>query len=155
MAAIKIPTRDIINIEPQAPGIAEIEKYIFKDVAGTQLINLVRHDTISGMNVVYSVITDLTKVNIDFDPSLLLINKAQYQSIFNQFSIKLTAKVPEEAFYDENTTLPEDNLLTNVYYDEVKEELILEFENVRQTELVQVEVETDGRIDRVRENDYF
>ena len=29
MAAIKIPTRDIINIEPQAPGIAEIEKYIF------------------------------------------------------------------------------------------------------------------------------
>jgi hypothetical protein len=95
MAAIKIPTRDIINIEPQAPNIAEIEKYIFKDVAGTQLINLVRHDTISGMNVVYSVITDLTKVNIDFDPSLLLINKAQYQSIFNQFSIKLTAKVPE------------------------------------------------------------
>ena len=155
MAAIKIPTRDIVNIEPQAPGIAEIEKYIFKDVAGTQLINLVRHDTISGMNVVYSVITDLTKVNIDFDPLLLLINKAQYQSIFNQFSIKLTAKVPEETFYDENTTLPEDNLLTNVYYDEVREELILEFENVKQTELVQVEVETDGRIDRVRENDYF
>jgi hypothetical protein len=45
--------------------------------------------------------------------------------------------------------------LTNVYYDEVREELILEFENVKQTELVQVEVETDGRIDRVRENDYF
>jgi len=31
----------------------------------------------------------------------------------------------------------------------------LEFNNVKTTELVQVEVETDGKINRVRENDYF
>jgi len=153
MAAIKLPTRDIVNIEPQVSGLAEIEKYIFQDIAGTQLINLVRHDTISGVDVVYSVISDLTKVNIDFDPSLLLINKAQYQSIFNQYSIKLVNKIPEETYYDENQELPENNLLTNAYYD--GENLILEFNNVKTTELVQVEVETDGKISRVRENDYF
>lgn len=153
MAAIKLPTRDIVNIEPQLPGLAEIEKYIFQDIAGTQLINLVRHDTISGVDVVYSVISDLTKVNIDFDPSLILINKAQYQSIFNQYSIKLVNKIPEETYYDENQELPENNLLTNAYYD--GENLILEFNNVKTTELVQVEVETDGKINRVRENDYF
>jgi hypothetical protein len=153
MAAIKLPTRDIVNIEPQVSGLAEIEKYIFQDIAGTQLINLVRHDTISGVDVVYSVISDLTKVNIDFDPSLLLINKAQYQSIFNQYSIKLVNKIPEETYYDENQELPENNLLTNAYYD--GESLILEFNNVKTTELVQVEVETDGKINRVRENDYF
>jgi len=154
MAAIKLPTRDIVNIETQVvSGLAEIEKYIFQDIAGTQLINLVRHDTISGVDVVYSVISDLTKVNIDFDPSLLLINKAQYQSIFNQYSIKLVNKIPEETYYDENQELPENNLLTNAYYD--GENLILEFNNVKTTELVQVEVETDGKINRVRENDYF
>ena len=153
MAAIKLPTRDIVNIEPQVSGLAEIEKYIFQDIAGTQLINLVRHDTIVGIDVVYSVISDLTKVNIDFDPSLLLINKAQYQSIFNQYSIKLVNKIPEETYYDENQELPENNLLTNAYYD--GENLILEFNNVKNTELVQVEVETDGKINRVRENDYF
>jgi len=154
MAAIKLPTRDIVNIETQAlSGLVEIEKYIFQDIAGTQLINLVRHDTISGVDVVYSVISDLTKVNIDFDPSLLLINKAQYQSIFNQYSIKLVNKIPEETYYDENQELPENNLLTNAYYD--GENLILEFNNVKTTELVQVEVETDGKINRVRENDYF
>jgi len=43
--------------------------------------------------------------------------------------------------------------LTNAYYD--GENLILEFNNVKTTELVQVEVETDGKINRVRENDYF
>lgn len=153
MAAIKLPTRDIVNIEPQIAGIAEIEKYIFQDIAGTELINLVRHDTVTGIDVVYSVISDLTKVNIDFDPSLLLLNKAQYQSIFNQYSIKLVNKVPDETFYDQNKELPENNLLTNVYYD--GDDLVLEFQNVKTTELVQVEVETDGKINRVRENDYF
>jgi hypothetical protein len=153
MGAIKIPSRDVVNIETQLPDIAEIEKYIYQDIAGTELINLVRHDTISGVNVVYSVISDLTKVNIDFDPSLLLLNKAQYQSVFNQFSIKLTNKIPDETYYDENSELPENNLLTNAYYD--GEDLVLEFINVKDTELVQIEIETDGKIDRVRENDYL
>lgn len=153
MAAIKIPSRDIVNIETQLPDIAEIEKYIFQDIAGTELINLVRHDTISGINVVYSVISDLTRVKIDFDPSLLLLNKAQYQSVFNQFSIKLTSKIPDETYYEQNVELPENNLLTNAYFD--GEDLIIEFIGVRETELVQIEIETDGKIDRVRENDYI
>ena len=153
MAAIKIPSRDVVNIETQLPDIAEIEKYIYQDIAGTELINLVRHDTISGINVTYSIISDLTKVNITFDPSLLLLNKAQYQSIFNQYSINLVNKIPDTTFYDENTLLPENNLLTNTYYD--GENLVIEFVNVKDTELVQVEIETDGKIDIVRENDYI
>lgn len=153
MGAVKLPTRDIVNIEPQVASIAEIDKYIFQDVAGTELINIVRHDTISGINVVYSVISDLTKINIDFDPSLLLLNKAQYQSIFNQYSIKLTSKIPSQTFYEENQDLPETNLLTNSYFD--GDNLVIEFINVKNTELIQIEIETDGRIDRVRENDYL
>lgn len=153
MAAIKIPSRDVVNIETQLPDIAEIEKYIYQDIAGTELINLVRHDTISGINVTYSIISDLTKVNITFDPSLLLLNKAQYQSVFNQYSINLVNKIPDSTFYDENALLPEDNLLTNTYYD--GENLVIEFVNVKDTELVQVEIETDGKIDIVRENDYI
>lgn len=153
MAAIKIPSRDVVNIETQLPDIAEIEKYIYQDIAGTELINLVRHDTISGINVTYSIISDLTKVNITFDPSLLLLNKAQYQSIFNQYSINLVNKIPDTTFYDENILLPENNLLTNTYYD--GENLVIEFVNVKDTELVQVEIETDGKIDIVRENDYI
>jgi len=153
MAAIKLPSRDIVNIEPALPTLAEYEKFLFQDIGGTELISLVRHDTISGINVVYSVISDLTKVNIDFDPSLLLINQAKYQSIFNQYAINLTSKIPEAIFYEENQQDPPNNLLTNSYFD--GENLIIEFEGVRYTEVIEVEVETDGRIDRVRENDYF
>lgn len=153
MAAIKLPSRDIVNIEPQLPTISEYEKYLFQDIGGTELINLVRHDTVQGIDVRYTVISDLTKVNIDFDPSLLLINQAKYQSIFNQYGINLTSKIPDENFYEENDQKPESNLLTNSYFD--GESLIIEFEGVSATEVVEIEVETDGRIDRVRENDYF
>lgn len=153
MAAVKIPARDVINIEPQAPQIAEIEKYLFQDIGGTELINLVRHDTVIGLDVRYNIISDLNKINTDFDPSLLLLNQAQYESIFNRYSIKLVSKIPDSTFYKENLQLPENNLLTNSYFD--GENLVLEFQNVKSTEVVEIEIETDGRIDRVRENDYF
>lgn len=153
MAGIKLPTRDIVNIEPQLPTISEYERYLFQDIGGTEMINLVRHDTVTGIDVRYVIISDLIKVNIEFDPSLLLINQAKYQSIFNQYAINLSSKVPDENFYEQNDIDPPSNLITNTYFD--GENLIIEFQGVSSTEVVEVEVETDGRIDRVRENDYF
>lgn len=150
--AIKLPSRDIVDIAPQVGNLAEIEQFLFQDIGGTSLINLVRHDTISGIDVVYSIISNLSKLNIDFDPSLILVNKAVYQSIFNQYSIQLMSRVPQETFYSLNEQRPPDNLGTNVYFD--GEDLVIEFENVRQTEFIEIEIETDGKINSVRENDY-
>ena len=150
--AIKLPSRDIVDIAPQVGNLAEIEQFLFQDIGGTSLINLVRHDTISGIDVVYSIISNLSKLNIDFDPSLILVNKAVYQSIFNQYSIQLMSRVPQETFYSLNEQRPPDNLGTNVYFD--GENLVIEFENVRQTEFIEIEIETDGKINSVRENDY-
>ena len=150
--AIKLPSRDIVDIAPQVGNLAEIEQFLFQDIGGTSLINLVRHDTISGIDVVYSIISNLSKLNIDFDPSLILVNKAVYQSIFNQYSIQLMSRVPQETFYSLNEQRPPDNLGTNVYFD--GEDLVIEFEYVRQTEFIEREIETDGKINSVRENDY-
>ena len=150
--AIKLPSRDIVNIESQVADVAQIEQFLFQDIGGTSLINLVRHDTISGIDVIYSIISNLSKLNIDFDPSLILVNKAVYQSIFNQYSIQLMSRVPQETFYSLNEQRPPDNLGTNVYFD--GEDLVIEFENVRQTEFIEIEIETDGKINSVRENDY-
>jgi hypothetical protein len=152
VGAIKIPARDVVNIETQLAETSEIEQFLFQDIGGTELINLVRHDTISGIDPIYSIISKLSKLNIDFDPSLILVNKATYQSIFQQYSIKLANKVPSQKFYDSNEQLPESNLITNVYFDGL--DLVIEFENVKKTEFIEVEIETDGKINSVRENDY-
>lgn len=150
--AIKLPSRDIVNIESQVGDVAEIEQFLFQDIGGTSLINLVRQDTVSGINIAYSIISNLTKIGIDFDPSLILINKAAYQSIFHQYSIQLVNKIPQEKFYSLNEERPPDNLATNVYFD--GENLVIEFENIKQTEFVELQIETDGKINTVRENDY-
>ena len=139
--AVKLPSRDIVNIQSQVGNVAEIEQFLFQDIGGTSLIN-----------VAYSIISNLTKIAIDFDPSLILINKAAYQSIFHQYSIKLINKIPQEKFYSSNELVPPDNLATNVYFD--GEDLVIEFENVKQTEFVEIQIETDGKINSVRENDY-
>jgi hypothetical protein len=150
--AIKIPSRDIVNISSQSVSVAELEQFLFQDIGGTSLINLVRHDTISGINLSYSTIINLKKIAIDFDPSFILINKASYKSIFHQFSIKLVSKIHQDKFYSSNELFPPSNLLTNVYFD--GDNLVIEFENIKETEFVELQIETDGKINSVRENDY-
>lgn len=154
MAAIKLPSRDVVNIESQPTSYSEIDFLLFRQIGGTELITLVRNDTILSEDNLYSVISDVNKTKISFDPSLLLTNKASYQSIFNGFQIKLTEKIPEENMYEksQNEYTPEYSLLTNAYWD--GENLVIEVENFRDTELMQIEIETDGKIYRVRENDY-
>lgn len=154
MVAIKIPTRDIVNIESQPTSASEIDFLLFRQIGGTELITLVRNDTISSEDLLYSVISDVNKTKVNFDPSLLLTNKASYQSLFNSFQIKLTEKIPEENLFELNDPdyIPDSSLLTNAYWD--GESLIIEVNNLRDTELLEIEIESDGKIYRVRENDY-
>jgi hypothetical protein len=152
--SVKNPNRDIVNLEPQLRGIAEPAAILFNQISGTELINLIRHDSVSGIDILSSLISDLKLLTLNFDPSLILTNKASYQSIFNGFQIKLTEKIPEEEKYSLNDQnyIPEQNLLTNAYWD--GEKLVIEVENLRPTELLQIEMELDGKIYKVRQNDY-
>lgn len=154
MAAIKIPSRDVINIEAQPTSASEIEFLLFRQIGGTELIGLVRNDTVSTEDNLYSVISDINKTKASFDPSLLLTNKASYQSIFNSYQIKLSEKIPDENLYEksEKNYIPKYNLPTNAYWD--GNNLIIEVNNLKNTELLEIEIQSDGKMYRVRENDY-
>ena len=152
MTAVKMPNRDVVNIEPQLPGADQIEKFLFNDIGGTDLINLVRQDTIGTPNFSYSIISDLPSTLQRFDPTFLLTNRAIYDSIFNQFSIKLAQKIPETRYEELNELVPAYSMATNAYFD--GDNLVIEFENIKSTEFIQIEIEIDGRIHSVRENDY-
>jgi len=152
MTAVRMPNRDVVNIEPQLPGAEQIEKFLFNDIGGTDMINLVRQDTIGTPNFSYSIISDLPSTLQRFDPTYLLTNRAIYDSIFNQFAIKLMHKIPEDRYEDLNDLNPQWSMATNAYFD--GDNLIIEFENISPTEFVQIELEIDGRIHSVRENDY-
>lgn len=151
---IRMPNRDVIDIVRDTLDAAQIEQFLFNDIGGTELINIVRNDSVSGIRENYSIISDLESQDFLFDPSFLLLNKTKYQSEFDRFSIRLANNIPDEDYYEENTVVPDTNVGTNVYFDEDDDNLYIEFDNVRDTEFVEIQVITDGKIYEVRENDY-
>lgn len=153
-APLRLPNRDVVQIVRELPPDAEMEKYLFNDIGGTELINIVRNDSVSGINVNYSVISDLASNDLMFDAAFLLINKSKYQSEFDQYGIRLSTRIPEENYYDLNTYPPNMNVATNAYYDETTGSLVIEFDNMGDQEFIEIEVQTSGNIYTVRENDY-
>lgn len=163
MGAVKMPSRDVVNYTV-APALPEyIADILFEDVGGTELISLVRQDTVSGINVSYNIISNLTQINLKFDPSLVLSGVGTYDPIFSRFKIKLETKIPEEPFFERTRdiepvpTSPDteaviDNVPPNFYIDD-NGDLIIELVNVLQDELIELEVRTDGTIYTVREYD--
>lgn len=150
--AIRLPNRDVVSNITELADAGEIEKYLFNDIGGTELINLVRNDSVSGMTFNYSVISDLMVQDRLFDPGFLLLNKGRYQSEFDRYAIQLSTRIPETDFYEYNTVAPDTNVGTNVYF--AGNDLVIELDNMSDNEFVQIEVLTAGRIYNVRENDY-
>jgi len=150
--AVRLPNRDVVETATQIADTGEIEKYLFNDIGGTELINIVRNDSVAGISVNYTIISDLTSQANTFDPTFLLINKSRYQSEFDRFGIDLSTRIPEENYYSQNTLIPEDNVGTNVYFSGT--DLIIELDNMSDDEVVVLEVETTGKMYSVREYDY-
>lgn len=151
---VRVPNRDVINIASELADASEIEQYLFSEIGGMELINLVRNDSIAGITENYTVISDLLETQIAFDPSFILSSRRRGQSEFDRYSIKLSTRIPDTDFYDENDVKAEYNIGTNTYYDADTKQLVIELENMRENEFVEVEVLTAGRIYNVRENDY-
>lgn len=163
MGAVKMPSRDVVNYSV-APALPEyIAEILFEDVGGTELISLVRQDTVSGINVSYNIISNLTQINLKFDPSLALSGVGTYDPIFSRFKIKLETKIPEEPFFLETRDIepvpisPEtnaviDNIPPNFYIND-QGDLVIELTNILQDEVIELEVMTDGTIYTVREYD--
>lgn len=163
MSAVKMPNREVINYQV-APALPEyIAEILFEDVGGTELINMVRHDTVSGINVAYSIISNLTQINLKFDPSLALSGVGTYDPIFSKFKIKFETKIPEQKYYLEtaniepipaapDTTAVIDNIPPNFYINS-DGDLVIELVNVLDDEVIELEVRTDGTIYTVREYD--
>lgn len=149
---IRLPGRDVVETATTIADPGEIEKYLFNDIGGTELINIVRNDSVTGIRVNYTVITDIIEQANVFDPTFLLLNKGRYQSEFDKFGINLASRIPETNYFSSNDEAPVMNVGTNVYFTGT--DLIMEFVGMEQDDVVQIEVETAGRIDSVRENDY-
>jgi hypothetical protein len=140
----KIPNKDnVISLDRGTNDVAEITFLVFEKLGAVELTKFTRHDTVDGINPYYNIISNLSAIKKEYDPSNLVSFQKSNDSLFNAFSIKLENKIPGDEYLEDR------NLDSYIYIDE-NGSLIIELINITPDELVEIEIDTNGTIVEVR-----
>jgi hypothetical protein len=140
----KIPNKDnVISLDRGTNDVAEITFLVFEKLGAVELTKFTRHDTVDGINPYYNIISNLSAIKKEYDPSNLVSFQKSDDSLFNAFSIKLENKIPGDEYLEDR------NLDSYIYIDE-NGSLIIELINITPDELVEIEIDTNGTIVEVR-----
>lgn len=140
----KIPNKDnVISLSRDINDVAEIASLVFEKLGAVELTKFTRHDTVDGINPYYNIISNLSAIKKEYDPSNLISSQKSSDSLYNAFSIKLENKIPGDEYL-------EDRGLDSYIYIDSTGNLIVELINITSDELVEVEIDTNGTIVEVR-----
>lgn len=145
MADSKNPTRDVVLFSENNVSIEGITNLLFEQIGGIELINMVRRDTVEGQNPYYSLISNLSSIKREFDPTQIISRQKPNQSYFDIYSIDLDSKIPDDIYLQINN-------LDNYYYIDDNGDFILELDNMGSDEIVELEIAESGTIKLVRDD---
>ena len=117
-------------------------------MGANELVKFERHDTIEGTNATYDIISNLSSIQKQFDPSNLISRQKVDRSYFDIFNIKLENKIPSDKYLRNNPKTDgsgQVNLTDYVYIDSLGN-LVIELVNMNFDEVVEVEIESGGTI---------
>lgn len=112
---------------------------LYENIGGHEIINIARNDTINGQTVTYQPIKNLSSIQQQYNPNNVLALQNTSDKYFQNFSIKLDTKLPEEGDGDG----PDQ---AYVYIEQSTGDLIIEFINLETDEQVEVEISLSGTI---------
>jgi hypothetical protein len=142
--SIKLPEKDnVLSLNSNNIDEATIIAMVFEKLGAVELTKFTRTDTVEGINPYYNIISNLSTIKKEFDPSNLVASQKSDTSLYNAFSIKLSNKIPGDQYL-------EDRGLDNYIYVDTNGDLIIELDNITPDELVEVEIDTNGTIVEVR-----
>ena len=128
-AGIKQAGPDIIIFDEEIdPDF--LTQMFFQEFGGTELINISRHDLINGENVSYNPIINLSELRQSFNPNNIIAIGA-FQEVPTKYGIDLFTRGVIGAYFDENANL------------------VIEIDSIRQDESIEVEIASDGTINRI------
>lgn len=142
---VRVPERDVVSLAQETVSAETITNLLFENVGANELTKFVRHDTVEGINPYYDVISNLSDIKRKFDPSNLISLQKTTSSLFDIFPIKLQDKIPSDAYLLENN-------LTNFVYIDTNGDLVIEVVNLKDSEIVEIEIDTSGTIFEVDES---
>ena len=142
--SIKLPEKDnVLSLTTNNIDEATIIAMVFEKLGAVELTKFTRTDTVEGVNPYYNIISNLSAIKKEFDPSNLVASQKSDTSLYNAFSIKLSNKIPGDQYLT-------DRGLDNYIYVDTNGDLIIELDNMTPDELVEVEIDTNGTIVEVR-----
>lgn len=130
---IKEAPSDIIQFDNDSVEIALLQDLLFEDIGATELANISRTDLIDGQEVIYEPIKNLSSVRQEFNPNNVVAT-AISTNYFSRFGIDLDSRGIYEPHFDENG------------------DLVVEVEDVRDGEEIQVQLLLNGTINLVDES---
>ena len=142
--SIKLPEKDnVLSLTTNNIDEATIIAMVFEKLGAVELTKFTRTDTVEGVNPYYNIISNLSAIKKEFDPSNLIASQKSDTSLYNAFSIKLSNKIPGDEYLA-------DRGLDNYIYVDTNGDLVIELDNITPDELVEVEIDTNGTIVEVR-----
>lgn len=126
---VKVASTDLI-IEPQSIPVELMTDMTIDDIGGTELINIARHNLITGTNIEYKPFSQMSILNAKYDPLKILSLADGTPAQFDAYSIALEQYLPE---------------LNNVSINTEKD-IVIEFINVEDGDFVEVQIIAQGEV---------
>jgi hypothetical protein len=142
---IKTPDRFLSVFTPDTTD-SILEKLLFENIGGIEIVNIERHDTIEGKNPYYSIISNLSAIKDRLDPiTLVARQRAGLKPGDFGKQINLSTKIPLDNY------LTDINLTDYIFIDtdvnsETYGSLIIELVEIAVDELIEVEIAYNGTI---------
>jgi len=158
LGVVKNPARDLTDIRSLVPNADEstITRLLFEQFSAVEIAQLLTPRTVDGIDQKYSVISNLSDIRRRYNSTKQLTIMDKLAPISGVFAIDIVSKIPGQKYIENNnlnTTyeyLDENDQI--VYYEkgfiyiDTNGDLVIEFENMRDDEIIQVQIDSNGTI---------
>lgn len=134
-----IPGRDVINFQTTPTSPEAMQQILFEEIAGYELVNMARRDTIEGQSDVYTVISNLSSIRREYNPAQLISLQKPNFTGFETYQVDLNNYVPGDGYLQERD-------LTSFYYIASNGDLVIELDNLQEDDEIEVQMANNGKI---------
>lgn len=134
---VKVATPDIILFSQDTLPVDAMADLIFEDIGGHELINMLRHDTVKGQNLNYSLISNTKDVAKSYSSRNIIFAPGAIEEFFKNFAIRLDIHNPETVAANNSENIYIDRIL-------VPNSLVVEVTNMEKNEQVEIQVLNSG-----------
>ena len=124
---VRTPNAGVVNYNEQSVPMEMITSILFEEIGGAELVNIMRHDTIGGVAIDYSLVGNISEINEMFNSNNIISGFEARGTYLNQFPIDIWQRLDTVEINDEG-------------------DLVIDLNSVESGEEVEVQILIDGII---------